>query len=49
MIIFKADVVYIGYFAVEETPSSLSVNTILFQNDGQYRMFAKTVGILRVC
>lgn len=35
MIILKAEVVYISYFAVKETPSSLSINSILFQHDGQ--------------
>lgn len=41
MIIFKADVVYISYFAVKETPSSLSINSISFQHDGQYKCLQK--------
>lgn len=40
MIILKADV-NINYFAIKETPNSLSVNSILFQHDGQYRNVCK--------
>lgn len=36
MILLKADVVYISYFTVKETPISLSIiNSISFQHDGQ--------------
>lgn len=41
MIIFKADFVYISYLAVKETPSSLSINTISFQHDEQYKCLQK--------
>lgn len=41
MIILKADVVNISYFAVKETPSNLSINSILFQHDGQNRKVCK--------